>query len=124
MLLSLLYPEVKLDAAVFHQDHVHPYAGFDNRRMKKAGFDKNTIEKWQSLRNKLANLQLLQGSENESKNDSTLIDWIAAGNSVKYMPQGVSYDLKDFELFYKGRKALMKAELCKIFGVTNADIEE
>ena len=117
MLLSLLYPEIKLDVAVFHQDHVHPYAGFDNKRMKKAGFDKNTTEKWQAVRNKLANLQLLQGSENESKNDTVLVEWVAAGNSVKYMPQDISYELKDFELFYEGRKALMKAELCKIFGV-------
>ena len=124
MILSLLYPEVKLDAAVFHQDHVHPYAGFDNKRMKKAGFDKDTAEKWQMVRNKLANLQLLQGPENESKNDSTLVEWIAAGNSVKYMPESVSYELKDFEKFYDGRKALMKNELCKIFNVTNSGTNE
>ena len=119
MILSLLYPEIKLDAAVFHQDHVHPYAGFESKRMKKAGFDKDTIEKWQGIRNKLANLQLLQGSENESKNDSLLTNWIAAGNVVKYIPTGVSYELKDFEEFYKERKALMKAELCKVFKVIN-----
>ena len=119
MILSLLYPEIKLDAAVFHQDHVHPYAGFESKRMKKAGFDKDTIEKWQGIRNKLANLQLLQGSENESKNDSLLANWIAAGNVVKYIPTSVSYELKDFEEFYKERKALMKAELCKVFKVIN-----
>ena len=118
MLLSLLYPEVKLDAAVFHQDHVHPYAGFETRRMKQAGFDKDTAEKWQAIRNKLANLQLLEGSENESKNDSTLKDWIAAGNTIKFDPPGVGYELKDFESFYEGRKALMKQELAKIFNVT------
>lgn len=121
MILSLLYPEVKLDAAVFHQDHVHPYAGFDNKRMKKSGFDKETIEKWQMVRNKLANLQLLQGSENESKNDSTLADWVASGNDVKYMPEGVSYELKDFDNFYNGRKALMKKELYKIFNIKDGE---
>lgn len=121
MILSLLYPEVKLDAAVFHQDHVHPYAGFDYKRMKKFGFDKETIEKWQMMRNKLANLQLLQGSENESKNDSTLADWLASGNDVKYMPEGVSYELKDFDNFYNGRKALMKKELYKIFNIKDGD---
>ncbi len=124
MILSLLYPEIKLDAAVFHQDHVHPYAGFESKRMKKAGFNKDTIEKWQGIRNKLANLQLLQGSENESKNDSLLTNWIAAGNVVKYIPIGVSYELKDFEEFYKGRKALMKAELCKVFKVINPNFNE
>lgn len=121
MILSLLYPEVKLDAAVFHQDHVHPYAGFDYKRMKKFGFDKETIEKWQMMRNKLANLQLLQGSENESKNDSTLADWLASGNDVKYMPEGVSYELKDFDNFYNGRKALMKKVLYKIFNIKDGD---
>lgn len=76
MLLTLLYPEIKVDAAVFHQDHVHPYAGFENKNLKKKGFPMETIEKWQVLRNKLPNLQLLQGAVNESKNDLPLVDWL------------------------------------------------
>ena len=119
MLLTLLYPEVKLDAAIFHQDHVHPHAGFETRRIKKNGIsDKDTIERWQGIRNKLPNLQLLQGDENESKNDSTLVDWIAKGNKVKFMPEGVSYELIDFDKFFEGRKELMRKELMRIFGIT------
>lgn len=119
MLLSLLYPEVQLYAAQFHQDHVHPYAGFDTRRLKKQGFDKDTIEAWQGVRNKLANLQLLQGDENVSKNDSSLVDWVSKGNNIKYAPEGVSFELSSFAEFYEKRKALMKAELMRVFGLAS-----
>ena len=125
MLLTLLYPEIKVDAAVFHQDHVHPYAGFENKNLKKKGFPMETIEKWQVLRNKLPNLQLLQGAVNESKNDLPLVDWLKeTGNTIKYMPEGVSPDIKDFDTFYEKRKELMKAELKNVLGYTEATKEE
>lgn len=121
MLLTLLYPEIKVDAAVFHQDHVHPYVGFENKSLKKKGFPMETIEKWQVLRNKLPNLQLLQGAVNESKNDLPLVDWLKEpGNTIKYMPEGVSPDIKDFDTFYEKRKELMKAELKNVLGYTEA----
>lgn len=116
MLLTLLYPEIQVDAAVFHQDHVHPYAGFENKNIKGKGFSKETIEKWRWMRNKLPNLELLQGQVNESKNDSTLADWIKGGNTVKFMPDGVSAELKDFDTFFEKRKELMAAELKKTLG--------
>jgi len=119
MLLTLLYPEIKVEVMEFHQDHVHPYSGFENKNIKGKGFSKETIERWRTLRNKLPNLQLLEGSENESKNDSTLTKWISLGNIVKYMPKGISYDLKDFDSFYKERKELMKAKLKAVLGFNN-----
>lgn len=125
MLLTLLYPEIKVDAAIFHQDHVHPYAGFENKNLKQKGLPKVTIEKWQVLRNKLPNLQLLQGTINESKNDMSLADWLKdPTNIVKYMPDGVSSDIKDFEVFYEKRKELMKSELNKVLGYSETTKEE
>lgn len=117
MVLSLLYPEVKLEAMSFHQDHVHPYTGFDNKKIKTLGLDKDTVTKWQSMRNKLPNLELLQGPENESKNAMPLKDWLAKGNSVKFMKEGISTEFKDFEKFYEERESIMKKELSSILGV-------
>lgn len=116
MILSLLYPEVQLDAAIFHQDHVHPFVGFENKRIKKIISDKDTIERWQLIRNRVPNLQLLQGPVNESKNDMTLVQWLSEGNIVKYMPDGVSPELTSFDEFYSKREALMKEELKKVLG--------
>jgi uncharacterized protein with ParB-like and HNH nuclease domain len=117
MVLSLLYPEVKLEAMSFHQDHVHPYTGFDNKKIKTLILDKDTVTKWQSMRNKLPNLELLQGPENESKNAMPLKDWLAKGNSVKFMKEGISTEFKDFEKFYEERESIMKKELSSILGV-------
>lgn len=114
MLLSLLYPGVRLDKGSFHQDHCHPYVGFEPKRIKGLGIDRDTIDRWRSMRNKLPNLELLEGPENQSKNDKTLREWIEAGNKVDYLPDGVSLDLKDFDDFYSKRKELMEAKLKSI----------
>ena len=126
MILSLLYPEVELDAVSFHQDHVHPFAGFENKRIRKLGLDKETVDRWQILRNRLPNLQLLQGQVNESKNDMTLQEWINQGHHVKYMPTFCSMNLAKFDEFYKARMRLMKIELVNVLGCSDevkADIE-
>lgn len=113
LLLTLLYPEIKVYAAKFHQDHVHPYAGFENKNIKDKDINKDKIKEWRILRNKLPNLELLQGDINQSKSQTSLVDWLKLGNTVKYMPSGVSAELNDFEDFYNKRKELMKAELKK-----------
>lgn len=123
MILSLLYPEIKLEAMSFHQDHVHPYTGFDNKKIKALNLDKDTIAKWQSMRNKLPNLELLQGSENESKNAMQLKERLAKGNKVKFMPDGISTEFKDFEKFYEEREKIMKNELSSILGVVENNIK-
>ena len=63
------------------------------------------------------NLQFLEGRENESKNKTPLKDWIAQGNSIEFMPNGVSLEQKDFDTFFEKRRKLIKAELMKIFNI-------
>lgn len=115
LLLTVLYPK-KLGQTEWHQDHVHPYAGFETSRLKKIGInDKEVIERWQKQRNTLANLQLLEGKENESKNRTTLIDWCNKGNSVAYLEDDISKDIKDFDKFYESRKEKMLNALVELF---------
>lgn len=122
MLLSLLYPNLKYSQKGFHQDHMHPYAAFEKDLSKLTLPNGNTIEKeqirlWQHQRNTLANLQLLEGRENKSKNVTPLEDWLqvpANRENVKYLPKGISYKLGNFEQFLEERKKLMMAELKKI----------
>lgn len=118
MILSMLYPELKLSDIKWHQDHIHPYTGFDTRKIKPLNLDKDVISDWQKKRNKLPNLQLLEGSNNESKNDTPLVEWLKQGNKVKYLPKDISYELNNFEDFYHKRKQLMTEELRRILNIT------
>lgn len=114
LLLTVLYPNMKLGQIEWHQDHVHPFAGFETKKLKAAGItDKDTVAKWQRQRNTLANLQLLEGKENESKNKTSLVDWCNAGNVVAFLDDNISKDIVNFEEFYNSRKAKMLDELFK-----------
>jgi hypothetical protein len=112
-LLTLLYPELKLGQIKFHQDHVHPYVSFDELDSTKLSEEK--INEWKEKRNTLPNLQLLEGSENESKNRASLTEWIDAGNSVSYSDEKESTELCNFENYYDKRKKNMTSKLLEIF---------
>lgn len=114
-LLTLLYPELKLGQIKFHQDHVHPYASFDELDSTKLSEEK--INEWKEKRNTLPNLQLLECSENESKNRAPLTEWIKAGNSVSYSDDNESTELYNFENYYDKRKKNMIAKLLEIFEI-------
>jgi hypothetical protein len=124
MLLSLLYPNLKYGQKGFHQDHMHPYSGFEKKATLKSlslpdgtAVDDEKIKLWKHQRNTLANLQLLEGRENESKNDEPLDDWLkvpANKDNAAFLPEGIDYSLRNFDEFLSKRKELMLAQLKKI----------
>ena len=114
-LLTLLYPDLKLGQIKFHQDHVHPYVSFDDLDSTK--LSETQISKWKEMRNTLPNLQLLEGSENESKNRVPLADWINAGPKLLYSDKKESTDLYNFEKYYEKRKQNMISKLLEIFNL-------
>lgn len=123
MLLSLLYPDLKYSQKGFHQDHMHPYSGFEESKIKNlvlldgTVINDDTKEEWRRKRNTLANLQLLEGRENESKKATPLVDWLnVPGNkeNAKYLPEDVSWELKNFEEFMEKRQKKMSDKLKEI----------
>ncbi len=118
LLLALLYPNYKLSQVAFHQDHCHPHVSFDDKNIAALGLSDEKVKEWQKKRNLLPNLQFLEGTENEQKNKTPLIQWVNEGNNFLYRPAGVSLELKDFEVFFNERRKLIKKELASIFGVT------
>jgi len=123
MLLSLLYPNLKYSQKGFHQDHMHPYSGFEESKIKGLMLPDGTVigddtkEEWRRRRNTLANLQLLEGRENESKKATPLVDWLkVTGNreNTKYLPEDVSCELANFEEFMEKRQELMSKKLKEI----------
>lgn len=120
MLLSLLYPNLKYSQKGFHQDHMHPYTGFEESKIDGlilpdgTVIDDDTKEDWRRRRNTLANLQLLEGRENESKNATPLVDWLKVTENrenAKYLPCDISYELSNFEEFMEKRQELMSKAL-------------
>ena len=101
---------------------MHPYSSFEKgleslTLPNNEAIDSDRISLWRHQRNTLANLQLLEGRENESKNDTPLIDWLkvpANLENVKYLPSGIDYSLANFDQFLEKRKALMLTELKRI----------
>ena len=124
MLLSILYPNLKYGQAGFHQDHMHPFSGFEKTENllalslpKNEAMSEEKISLWRHQRNTLANLQMLEGRENESKNDMPLADWLSVpenADNVKYLPEGISYSLDNFDEFLEKRKTLMLEKLKEI----------
>lgn len=120
MLLSLLYPNLKYSQKGFHQDHMHPYAGFEESKIASLKLPDGSViddvrkDEWRRRRNTLANLQLLEGRENERKNATPLVDWIkviANSENAKYMPSNSSFELSHFEDFMDKRQKLMSDAL-------------
>lgn len=117
VLLSLLYPNLKLSQISFHQDHCHPFAGFEKKAIASLGLPKEKIYEWQRKRNLLPNLQFLEGSENESKNKIPLKEWVEEGNDFRYHPEGISLELIDFDSFFEERRKLIRSKLIEVFEV-------
>lgn len=118
LLLTILYPNMKLGQIEWHQDHVHPYTSFETNKLRKASItDREKIALWQQQRNTLPNLQLLEGKDNESKNRTTLIDWCNKGNTIAYLDDAISKDLNEFAIFYDHRKQKMLDELTRILSL-------
>lgn len=116
MILSLLYPHLKLGQIKFHQDHVHPYSQFRKNNLKKLGLDEQQQNEWITKRDTLPNLQLLEGGENKAKSSKTFKEWIHEENNIfdidhykkiHYIPD-VDLEFSNFEEFYNERKKLMK----------------
>ena len=74
-------------------------------------------EDWRRRRNTLANLQILEGRRNESKNAMSLVDWLKKPENkenAKYVPNNISYELSNFEEFMEKRQELMSNALKEI----------
>ena len=77
-LLFLLYDFVDVATNHFHIDHIFPRALMTEARLKKVGISEEKIPEYLDRVNRLANLQLLEGSTNTSKGAMLPVDWLSA----------------------------------------------
>jgi hypothetical protein len=127
-LLTLLFPFVDTRNQ-FHIDHVFPRAIFHARKLKELGFSEDDTTHLQDIKERLPNLQLLEGPDNQSKQDAMPAEWIKAtypqeDSRKDYISRhtldGVMTDLKGFEAFYAQRRTRL---LEKIVAVLNPPVE-
>jgi len=128
MVLTLLYPNLRFSQIKFHQDHMHPASLFTEAKLKKNNIPKEKWMNWQEIKDMLPNLQLLEGSENESKNKTPFKEWLygkdGKGNQSvpdikkfktdNYIPKDVSLEFKDFDEFHEARKNILVEKLSKV----------
>jgi len=111
LVLSLLYPDRDWKDTAFHEDHIFPAAEFSTRLLRKRSYDNDRLERYQTLYNTVVNLQLLNDTENLSKNSTPFKKWIETrdeGFKKRHLiPLLKSYDLDAFEEFVTARKELL-----------------
>ncbi len=140
MILSLLYPDLKLSEIKWHQDHIHPQYAFERKKLIKyfadqgLQLDENTLKDWIAKSNTLVNLQLLTGKQNQSKSSTSLAKWMETQFDTddkckryceaNYIDFSTGFRLENFDAYYIKRKANMKKQLMRIFNVPIVSPEE
>ena len=128
LLLSLLYPFVDLKNQ-FHIDHVFPRSQFKSAQLKEDGLDDTKIELVRELRDRLPNLQLLEGTENIQKQATLPMEWLrdrypssdgkgdekaikdyCDRHNLGQLPE----ELKNFQEFYDMRYTTLKSRITNL----------
>ncbi len=121
-LLSILYPFIDV-RQLHHIDHFFPKSRLQRRRLEKLGCNSDYIEDCLAARDRLANLQLLEGSVNLSKNDALPFDWLVSTYPDPVQRQAIldRHDLAivptselEFLDFYQARRRLLNRRLTSL----------
>lgn len=122
--LALLQPDIDIQQRL-HADHLHPAADFGSGRLSQRAFlagDSQLRAFYENRENwnGICNLWLLTESENTSKQDKSLKDWLEPrlGKTTldPLIPPGTSLEFSDFKSFIDQRRAFLKAKLQALVG--------
>ncbi|GAX36615.1 DUF262 domain-containing protein [Nodularia sp. NIES-3585] len=125
LVLSFLYPNLRFSTVKFHQDHIHPASQFTDAKLKANKIEVPQHKIFQELKDKLPNLQLMEGLENQRKNATPFKDWLSGqdenGNPIvpdknkflsdNYIDINQSFEFTDFEDFFINRRNKLKSAL-------------
>ena len=117
LILSLLYPGRDWKDKKYNEDHIYPQNEFKIKNLRAQGYDDATIEQYQAYYNSILNLELLDDSENKSKNAKPFAIWLKDRDSNfkdrHHIPEMDDYGLDHFLEFIQKRKALLIKQIKK-----------
>ena len=117
LILSLIYPGRDWKDKTFNEDHIYPQASFRTKELRKRGLSDEVIEQYQSVYNSIANLELLEESENKSKNATPFDEWIKSRDANfktrHLIPEMEDYGYDHFMEFIEARRELIKEAIKK-----------
>jgi hypothetical protein len=130
--LTLLYSSLNYSFK-YHQDHIHPKSFFNKRKLSSLGVvDDDTKDEYMDKFNSLANLQLLQATENIEKKDKHFKLWLNERYpnetdrmnylSLNHIANDTSLEFVDFIKFYDKRRATLKAKLMQLLNVKAGEV--
>jgi hypothetical protein len=124
-ILALLSPQLDYQNNDFHKDHLHPISGFKPEVINEMDLSDEARDRFTSSgwNNSIVNLQMLDGSENMSKQDKSLKQWFELETRTKdadtfrarcLIPSDVNLDFQDFSAFAEKRKGMLAAKLTEL----------
>ena len=115
LILSLLYPGRDWKDRKFNEDDIFPQTEFQTRKLRARGYDDETIRRYQAVYNSIANLELLDDSENKSKNAKPFDEWLTSRDENfkirHHIPEMENYDFDHFLKFIEERRKLLAKQL-------------
>jgi hypothetical protein len=126
IVLALIHPQHAKHQHQFHKDHLHPHARFNY--LTALDLDPEQEARWHDMKNRLPNVQLLQGTQNIVKQAKPLKIWIETEFSERRarevfleqndIPNDLSLELRDFETFFTVRKESLRQRLRRLLNIS------
>ncbi len=123
-LLSLIFPFVDLRNH-FHVDHIFPRARFTKTQLTAACVPEYKIDDFIQRRDGLANLQLLEGSQNLEKSAKMPAEWLAEtypdpmsrqDYQDRHLLREVPGSIAEFYKFHDARRERLKSKIKQMLG--------
>lgn len=128
-LLAMLFPHVNT-RNIHHVDHVFPTARLTRAELRKAGHPEEEVEAILQNKDRLPNLQLLEGPENISKAAKLPTAWLAEAHptsndqqnylSLNALP-ALPASTMGFQDFYRARRELLSKQLLLTLGTSESE---
>jgi uncharacterized protein with ParB-like and HNH nuclease domain len=124
-ILAMLYPTLDFKNN-FHEDHIFPKSKMSQRESKKYGIKDKDVLFYSQNKNKISNLQLIEGQENEEKSSTLFKKWLDEKPidekkefmKKNYIPENISLEHDNFIEFYNQRKELLKEYFREILEIS------
>ena len=121
-LLTLLFDFVNLADNQFHIDHIFPYAKFGSSTLGEFGVPGEKHDAFRDMRDRLPNLQLLEGRKNMKKQTMLPGAWLPDDATARqaqvdrHLLGDVPEGLGEFDKFYEARRKALESKIRALLG--------